>query len=111
GFGLCLVLAHRGLVFFRWGSMSLAYCVFGFSALLGSLSVALLAAEHLPAAAVKVLSLSGVASFILVPVHYLLVAAVRWIAPNAVTTAFPIVLLPLILSVFALSKGLDGLIS
>jgi hypothetical protein len=111
GFVLCLVLAHRGLVFFRWGSMSLAYCVFGFSALLGSFSVALLAAGHLPAAAVKLLSLSGVASFILVPVHYLLVAAVYWMAPNVVTTAFPVVLLPLILAVFALSKRLDRLIS
>jgi hypothetical protein len=111
GFCLCLVMAHRHLVFFRWGSMSLAYCVFGFSALLGSLSIVLVAAGRLQATAVKALSLSGVASFILVPVHYLLVAAAQRIAPDGVRTGFPIALPILIGAVFWVSKWLDRRIS
>jgi hypothetical protein len=111
GFSLCLVLAHRHLSFFRWGSMSFAYCVFGFAALFGSLAIVLVAAGRLGPAAVRVLSLSGMASFILVPVHYLLVGILQRLAPDAVRTGFPIAIPLLIVVVFAASKWLDRRIS
>jgi hypothetical protein len=104
GLGACTLLSRRGLIFFRWGSMSFAYGVFSFSALFAALSICLFAEIRLSSTTIKLISLSGIASFIIVPVHYVGVAIARQLAPGIVSTAFPLAAAILILGVFALSK-------
>jgi hypothetical protein len=109
GLALCAALAHRGLTFFRWGTMSFAYCLFSFSALCTALALALAAAgtERLRPALIEAMSLSGVASFALVPLHFGLVAVARACAPDVVRAAFPLAVVVLIVAVFAASKLVD----
>ena len=108
GFAACLVLARRGMIFFRWGSLSFAYFVFGFAALLGAFALVLAAVRGLPPRAVKTISLPGMASFILVPVHYVLVALLaRVLPPESAPRVFLLAVPFVIVAVLALSKIVD----
>jgi hypothetical protein len=107
--GFCLILFKRNLIFFRWGTLSFAYASLGFAAVLAGLALVLVAAARL-GRAIGVLSLPGIASFVLVPVHY---AIVELLQPSMrgfldrQPTLFPLALLALVPVVFAASKRID----
>jgi len=108
GLGLCVVLAQRGMIFFRWGSMSFAYCVFGFSAVLASLATALLVVRTASATALRNMSLPSAASFALVPIHYAFIGIWRPVLRYRLNgDAFPFVVAGCALLVLTLSKWTD----
>ena len=77
--GCSCVLLYRQAVFFRWGTMSFAYFVLSIAVLVVMLASAWRAASYLPTAA-KALSLRGVASLAVVPIHYVVLdIAARWV--------------------------------
>ncbi len=77
GAGATLFLQHRGLGFFRWGSMTFAYFVFALTALCVSVSLVLFASGWLPGRWTARMTLPGVASLAVVPLHYLMVRVLR----------------------------------
>lgn len=109
GLGFCLILFKRHLGFFRWGTLSFAYATLGFAAVLAGLALVLVAAARL-GRVVGVLSLPGIASFVLVPVHYafveLLQAPLRGVLDRQPALFAP-ALLVLVPIVFAVSKRID----
>jgi len=110
GFSLCLLMHGRHMSFFRWGSLSFAFCLFGFAAALAGLALVLLAAATLSGRAIESLSLPGVASFVLVPVHYMLVGLGRPLVAGTLASQprfFPLLLLVVVPVVFVLSKAID----
>jgi uncharacterized membrane protein len=69
-----LVFAFKGAVFFRWGSMSLAFYILSFVAIPVCLALALvLCSDRCPRFISKSLSLRGISSLAVVPVHYFLI--------------------------------------
>lgn len=77
GAGATLFLKHRGLDFFRWGSMTFGYFVFALTALCVSVALVLLATAWLPTRWTHRMTLPGVASLAVVPLHYVMVRALR----------------------------------
>jgi hypothetical protein len=110
GLAICVWFAARGMVFFRWGSMSFAYCWFGFAAVFVGLSLALLAVWRLPASWVVALSLPGIASFALVPFHYVVIWLGRAPLSGVIEMAFPMVVPLLVALVFSASKAFNRLV-
>jgi hypothetical protein len=110
GLAICVWFAARGMVFFRWGSMSFAYCWFGFAAVFVGLSLALLAVWRLPASWVVALSLPGIASFALVPFHYVVIWLGRAPLSGVIEMAFPVVVPLLVALVFSASKAFNRLV-
>ena len=69
-----MILASKGAPFFRWGTVSLSYYIVSFSAILVALSIAMLISKVRPLKMIeKILSLPGIASFAIVPIHYFLI--------------------------------------
>jgi uncharacterized membrane protein len=109
GLGFCLMLFKRHLVFFRWGTLSFAYAMLGFAAVFAGLALVLVAAARLGRAG-GALSLPGIASFVLVPIHYALVALLKPPLRGSLArqpALFPPALLVLVPVVFAASKRID----
>ncbi len=105
GFAACWALDARGLVFFRWGTMSFAYAALAFSALAAALGASLLLARF--ARLTRMLSLPGPASLILVPVHYTIVALGTVL--GGVGTGGTVFIVPAAIAVilsFVVSKGI-----
>lgn len=68
-----ITLDHIGLIFFRWGTISLAYFLTGFAAISIAMALSFCAIIYLPKSASKTVSLRGIASLAAVPVHYLII--------------------------------------
>lgn len=106
GLGFCLYLDHKGMVFFRWGTLSFAYTFFAvaglFTALALTLFITLIPLRSLPSFA-----LPGVASLIVVPVHYALVALAGWLIPMLAKQAFPVASIVTAAFAIYLSKALN----
>ena len=69
-----IILAQRGSPFFRWGTVSFSYCVVSFSVILIALACSILINQlDRPRYLKKYLSLPGVSSFAIVPIHYFLI--------------------------------------
>jgi len=68
---ISLYLETQGMIYFRWGSVSINFIIISFSVLLLSLLLACMLAK-LPVNSflVKTLSISGVSSLAVVPIHY-----------------------------------------
>ena len=74
-----LVFAAKGAVFFRWGSMSIAFYVLSFAAILGCLAIAMiLCSDRCPSFISEGLSLRGISSLAVVPIHYCLIDLLGW---------------------------------
>jgi Heparan-alpha-glucosaminide N-acetyltransferase, catalytic len=69
-FAAALLQAHA--IFFRWGTMSFAYFVLSIGVLFLMLIIAWKVANHWPLAA-RLLSLRGISSLAVVPIHYALI--------------------------------------
>jgi hypothetical protein len=109
GLAFCLMLFERHAVFFRWGTLSFAYAMLGFAAVLAGLALVLAAAPRL-GRAIGVLSLPGIASFVLVPLHYAFVELLRPSMAEVLgrqPAFFALALLVLVPVVFAASKRID----
>jgi Heparan-alpha-glucosaminide N-acetyltransferase, catalytic len=107
GLALCVVMSRRHMIFFRWGTLSFAYCVLGFSVVIGGMALALAAVQFLPAALIRILGLPGIASFVLVPIHYELIGVIRPLVMDQGGSVFPLALLALAPVAMALSKWID----
>ena len=103
-----LVFAVKGAVFFRWGSMSIAFYILSFAAILGCLAIAmLLCSDRCPSFISEGLSLRGISSLAVVPIHYCLIDLLGWFK---IGTVQPIVFVMWAIVVTALSFFLAGLI-
>ena len=115
GLGLCLVMFRRHMVFFRWGTLSFAYYALGFTAVIGGMALVLGAVKLLPRTLTGFLGLPGIASFVLVPIHYALIGITRPLfmhhgldrVMGHGEAAFPFALLALAPVAIALSKWID----
>lgn len=102
----CAGMAMRGLVFFRWGTISFAYTVLGFAAVAASIVVALLVGRH--KGLMRSLSLPGTSSLVVVPVHYGLIALVGELLPGATTGGgFVVVATLVVAAALTLSRAID----
>jgi hypothetical protein len=111
GIGLCLALLRRHMVFFRWGTLSFAFCLLGFTAVVAGMSLVLAAVAGLGARAVAALSLPGIASFVLVPIHYALVGVAQPALREPLARQallFPLLVAILVPLVFLISKAIEG---
>ena len=110
GLAFCAVLADRGMIFHRWGSLSAAYTVFGGAAALCGVAL-VVGLAHWPRAT-ALLALPGTSSLVVVPVHYLLIhlvhAAVGSLAPGE---GFVPIVLATTVAALALSRAVDRLLS
>lgn len=106
GLGLCLYLDQIGMVFFRWGTLSLAYTIFAVACLSTALALTLFI-TLMPLDSLTPFALPGVASLIVVPVHYALVAFTGWFTPMLVQQAFPIASIVTAILAIYLSKVLN----
>lgn len=69
-----MILAHKGSPFFRWGTVSLSYYIASFATIMLALVGAILIFQVRPLKMIeKHLSLPGIASFAIVPIHYFLI--------------------------------------
>jgi hypothetical protein len=110
GIGLCLAMLRRHMVFFRWGTLSFAFCWLGFTAVVAGMSLVLAAVEVLPARATAALSLAGIASFVLVPIHYALIGLAQPALLDLLgrqAALFPVLLVLLVPLVFLISKAIE----
>jgi uncharacterized membrane protein len=74
-----LFFAFKGAVFFRWGSMSLAFYILSFVAISVCFAMALVfCSDRCPRFLSKGLSLRGISSLAVVPVHYFLIDLLGW---------------------------------
>lgn len=77
---ISLFFWYKGASFFRWGTVSLGFYLFSFAILLVSLAFILLVKVNPPSMiSQEKLSLRGVASLAIVPIHYTLIALVTLI--------------------------------
>jgi hypothetical protein len=99
--GLAFGLAAMGASVFRWGSMSATYFIATFAAVGFSLAASF-ALPHLKAATVlqRGLSLGGLASFAIVPLHYAALAGSAELLPTTSATAYTINIIVVIVSSF-----------
>jgi hypothetical protein len=97
------------MIFFRWGTLSLAYTVFAYAALACGLGLVLVIA---PSRAAKLLALPGTSSLAVVPIHYLLIRGMHraWPALAEDGRYLPIVCITIAVS-FAASRAVDRVIS
>lgn len=87
--GATLALAAGGASLFRWGNMSLGYFVASLSAIALYLAIVVAAYRARPTAGLLgAIALGGVRSFAVVPLHYLLVAAMVAAAGPVVGPAY-----------------------
>ena len=107
GLGLCVVMYQHHATFFRWGAMSFAYCILGFAAVLAGISLVLAVVRGASAGAIGALSLPGLASFVLVPVHYAVIAGLHPESLMRPGVTFPLALLVLVPVVFGASRWID----
>jgi hypothetical protein len=75
GIAATMALHAAGAGLFRWGSLSLAFFVFGIGAGALAWGVCGILVDRLPRSVVDAASLRGIASLALVPIHYAIVAA------------------------------------
>jgi uncharacterized membrane protein len=78
-----VLLANRGSVFFRWGTVSLSYYMVSFAAIVIALAGTLLIGQLRSLTLLeKRLSLPGVAAFAVVPIHYFFIYLFDQINPG-----------------------------
>jgi uncharacterized membrane protein len=110
GIGLCLLMLRRHMVFFRWGTLSFAFCLLGFTAIGAGIATVLAAVAALGSRSVAALALPGIASFVLVPIHYTLVGALQPSLQDPLARQpmlFPILLVIVVPLVFLICKSID----
>ena len=74
-----LFFAFKGAIFFRWGSMSLAFYILSFVAILLCLAIAMIfCSDRCPSFVSSSLSLRGISSLAVVPIHYCLIDLLGW---------------------------------
>jgi uncharacterized membrane protein/predicted membrane protein len=96
-----IILAHMGSPFFRWGTVSFSYCVISFAAILIALACSILINQlKMLRYFKKHLSLPGVSSFAIVPIHYFIIYLLELINLNNlnVLSFFIVLTIALILS-------------
>lgn len=102
-----LILFYRGASFFRWGTVSFGFYILSFVVLLASMSLSLLMKAD-PSINIyqNILSLRGVASLAVVPIHYALISLVTFLGiKNLDFLAFlPVIAIILFLSFFLARK-------
>ena len=82
---ISLFLAFKGAVFFRWSSMSLAFYILSFVAILLCLAIAMVfRSDRCPSFISSGLSLRGISSLAVVPIHYFLIDLIGWFGIRAV---------------------------
>ncbi len=111
GLALCWLLKQRGFDFWRWGTLTFAYTVFGFAAVVIGLGLVLAVAQAASPKVLATLSLPGAASFIVVPVHYAMVRIVSSALPSLVRPAFPLLMVATIVLALTLSKRIDRMLA
>jgi uncharacterized membrane protein len=102
--GLVMFVFNRG--FFRWGTVSVAYLVFASGVVIFA-GLSALALVKFSAGATSALSLRGVASFLVIPLHYSLLEAVTLaIGKSLSPISFSVItLLVTVFSFFLAAKG------
>jgi hypothetical protein len=110
GLGLCLYLDQIGMVFFRWGTLSFAYTLFAVASLCIAIALTLFI-TLIPTHSLSPFALPGVASLIVVPVHYVLVAFAGWFIPMLVQQVFPIASIATAFLAIYLSKLLNRIMT
>ena len=82
---ISLFLAFKGAIFFRWSSMSLAFYILSFVAILLCLAIAMVfRSDRCPSFISSGLSLRGISSLAVVPIHYFLIDLIGWFGIRAV---------------------------
>ncbi len=102
GLAICYVLAQRGMIFFRWGTLSVAYTLFGFCALV--CGAAIVVALERAGRARALIALPGTSSLVVVPIHYLLIHVLHEATPELARDGR---FLPVVLIVIALALGIS----
>lgn len=101
-----LVLAYRGAPFFRWGMVSAGFFVLAVGVAMTSVLAAVAAHRYAPRLA-SMLSLSGVASFAVVPIHHALIHT--GVLPRDTTSVLGFIVLAAaaVAAAFALSHAFE----
>jgi uncharacterized membrane protein len=82
-----VLLANKGSTFFRWGTVSLSYYIVSFAAIVIALVGALLIGQIRSLKLLeKYLSLPGVASFAVVPIHYFFIYLFDQVNPEKLSS-------------------------
>ncbi len=99
------LLASRGGSFHRWGSVAAAFFALSIAVLLGVAALSVALTRHVPRIAAA-LSLGGVASFAVVPLHYAMVRSGAFGAQEGIAF-YLAVALPIAVLSFALSSAFE----
>ncbi len=85
---IAVYLALKGAVFFRWGTVSLAFYIISFTALAVCVAFSLMLCSNLcPQFGPRFLSLKGISSLAIVPIHYFLIDTGFWLGLRAIQPA------------------------
>lgn len=103
-------LAQRGGSFFRWGTVSLGFYIASFAALLLGFALALSISGGLKKTYQRVLSLRGVASLAVVPIHYFFVGLVYQIgAKDLNLSAFVVLTVVILVMSFLIARLIENI--
>lgn len=106
-FGAVSLWQHsRGAMFFRWGSVSVAFTILSFATIFASIAAALVLAKT--SLTTRAFALPGTSSLVIVPVHYCLIDALVRIEPALATGAnFPLTATILVAVALVLARLID----
>ncbi len=103
---VCVAMVWRGALFFRWGTVSVAFTVLSLAAVFASISLAMACSRQ--RLLTRVLALPGTSSLVVVPLHYGLIqlAMSTWPAVAA-DGRFPLVATGLVVMALFLARLVD----
>ena len=103
---VCVAMALHGSLFFRWGTVSVAFTVLSLATVFASLAVAMGCTRQ--PRVTRALALPGTSSLVVVPVHYgLIEIAVQTLPADLTTNYFPLVAAALVALALLLARALD----
>jgi len=96
--------------FFRWGSVAIGFYFASFAVIAITMALALLAHHKLPSSIVSLVSLRGVASFAVVPIHYFLIKLLnRFLGETLNSISYSVVTILVIAIAFFLSRQVEAI--
>jgi len=94
--------------FFRWGSVAIGFYCASFAVIAITMALALLAHHKLPSSVVSLVSLRGVASFSVVPIHYFLINLLKqFLGETLNSISYCVVTILVIAIAFFLSRQVE----
>jgi uncharacterized membrane protein len=106
---VALYLALKGSIFFRWGTVSLAFYIISFTIIAVCIAISLMiCSPHYPQLISSLLTLKGMSSLAIVPIHYFLIDTGFWLGLREIQpTAYYSVAIAILVVSFFLATWMD----